>query len=593
MKKLLSILVSATLVVSAPLTVISCKDDEASNSYDYDQVLNSFIAEVTNVFQSQITKAFKPYLIMDENQLEKETGYTIKTLINGKDDLNRPQSKFFKDTAEMIMKIIPVQDINEELQRTVASNPNYNPVLVDKSTPLKNGIKVSRISLVEKGANITVIITITTDIVYKERNKEKATRPVSTLQQVNIFGKEDVAQTAKAIEQKYYDLLNVKYANQFYYESDSGNLDINSLAIRNSTDIKNDLKTKLLELSGQTSAIIDSNELNLEVNANTFIEASRFASSSPINEVDDSEGRRALMAALRNEKTDSVKNFLSGITGNNNKWIVNEIIDDEYSKQMNLAIEKDPTISEAINQYNLQANFEKNSFLKTVLKVQSSEFKIDMVADTTTIALMGLKLKGVQYKLDGAAFDFPDQVIVFRQKTSFSNTLALYNEFMTSAFKFQSKIVGLENTKLVDNPFETFSIEWPKHWDKSGSSETQFFLEGDRADNILEANEDANKINQKLKMTSLFKSNQTKKTETYMYVNDRGYLITYDGPGHRTNESALRTYFYSSSKKEWNTVSFTFNKRSSRDSFSVPDIPGSKWKEFFSDKKSAWKFKGF
>ncbi|AXK51740.1 lipoprotein [Spiroplasma alleghenense] len=592
MKKLLSILASTSLIVSAPLAVISCKDTGKKNEFDYDQVLNEFISEVSTIFQSQVSKAFKKYSMLDEKDLEEETGYTVKLLKENKDDLKRPQSKFYKDTAELVMTIIPVDLINEELRLTVSQNLNYNPVLVDKNTPLKNGIQITKFDLIEKGDNVTLLSTVSADVVYKEKNNEKSVRTISSVQQINIFGKEDIAVTAKAIEEKYSLALNDKLANSMIFESDKGNLDNTARTISQSTEVILDLKQKITdELAGQTSALIVTDKLALEINDKLFVDSSRFETKTVFDENEDTAARQALMSALRRETPTAVDDFLKGIRGNGSAWIQHVIPDDSYSEEMKKAIESDPTISEAINQYNLKSNFIQNRQLQTILKVQNSNFALDMKKDKLTIALLGFKVKGVQFSLDGYNFDFPDNTIVYRQQTTFENTLSLYDEFMKDAFLTQSSFVGLENTSLISNPFEVHQLEWPVSWTKTNTVDMELFLEGSRTDELIRANYRAVANAQPLDLTTVFRSNTTRKCENYMYVNENGYLITYEGVKAKTNESALRTYFFSSGASNWNKVSFTFNKRSSRNTFSVPDLSGNQRKQFFADKQSSWKFK--
>ncbi|WP_338972174.1 lipoprotein [Spiroplasma endosymbiont of Panorpa germanica] len=599
MKKLLSILASSSLVGTTTLAVVACKTQEEiiPNDFDFEKTLNEFLSEVTSIFKTAIYEAFYPYAWMEEENLP--ANITIEELINNREALNDHNSDYYKNVSAEIFKIIPTKDINNEIVRSTVNNINYNSVIVDNSTPLKSGIDIEKIELYEKGDNLTVGISIATQITYKDSTGQKGYRPVTTMVSINIFKKPEVVEKAIDISEEFNKSFNKLHVNDFVFNSSKGNLENTTAKLNEGKyPVNADIKKYLVELSdANPKAEINNMGLKWSVDTSTIIDASRFATASNLYNY---KGRlnNALLAhkGLEDPWIDYLDQVKSDTSGSN--WlvpIIAEGINDQYIEDMEYEIQAKNNISRSINQYNLAYNFDNSTTIQNFVSAQDSDLKLDMVKDANTIAMFGLTFKGVTFKLDGDTYDFLDQTIFYRQRTTFNNTKELYEKFIEDSFEFQSQFLGLRNKESVENlGNKNFYIKIEEKYREENytGTSTMYLNARDKFKYLVRVNENANNYLEELELTPVLINSNEKGSPMYYNYGDtkKNYwgpsekdavrtLFIHNGGKTKINDICLKTYFFSSGVTNPSKLSYWVQQKGSRKNGEVK-IKEKDWKKY-------------
>ncbi|AXK51755.1 lipoprotein [Spiroplasma alleghenense] len=599
MKKLLSILGATSLVVSAPLSVVACKkkvNPNIGDEFDYSQLINDFVQEVTVIIETQIQAAFYDYRWMSDEQISLYD-LSIQEIIENREDFNNPQSDFYKKIEKLIIQVIPIQKINDEIAVLIAENINYNPILIDKRSPLKDGIVIDSFKLeIKNEKNISLTTEFLSSVWFKNKQGENDFNNVKSKTTITVFEEEELVDWAKKLEENYLEMINVISANDFVFRSDKGNLENTAQAIPDNSQIINDIKSKISSMEFGTKYISD--RLKLNVNQDCIIDASRFSNGSfGDHQQSPSRNYEILMKAYKGSEKDEQK-ILKEIKKKGSLPIENFFIDpviDKYYLEMILATNLNPNeISENINQYNLTSNYLKNKILSKIVKSQNSKFEINLKNDNNTIALFGTEVSGVEFELEGENYQLIDQTIVLKQITTKKNTFELFSDFVEDAYHWEKEFVSMNS----DPDDATFNLIMPKSWNKLEIIGKQLSYP-EYCDELLQANEKANLWLENFDLTPkitkrVVETSDSKWVEPpFMYINKEGYLFIYDKPisGQGLETNILRVFFYSSGKKTSKTNynwGYHIHKTSSRSPEQTENLD-----EFFTNRISLMKFKNF
>ncbi|AXK51745.1 hypothetical protein [Spiroplasma alleghenense] len=512
MKKLLSILAASSLIITMPLAVVSCKKPDVAERFDYSNLINTFVAETIVIFQTEIYEAFKPWNNISEKQLPETM--TLEEIIAHEDDFNDHSSIYYKKVSNEIYKIINIGEINKSINKEITSNINYQPILIDKASPLKNGITIENISPVVKGKNCTLNIEMSADIFYKDSNGNNDFQKTTTFAFINIFESPDILGAAKLIGDRYNDIINGTQANDYSFIGDKGDLDNTAEDLQKNSDVLSFVSKKIAaisteDISSSLNPSIVYNETKVNVNKTSFSDAGRFesifgnqnASITPFTQY------KTALKALSGDRA-SEELFLSNIKTNNpeKSWLFSHVsaFNDQYTENAVAASKRDPSIALAINPYNLDYNFANDgSAIKWALERQGSKFALNMENDKKTIALFGVDVSGAAYYLEGQKYDLPEQKIVYRQVTSYSSTSDLYKKFIDDAYQYQKAFVGLKGRALDENPqyqhFYLKKIEGIFSWELYKELNWEQYGE-----DLMAANPEANEYSKDLQFTSMF-----------------------------------------------------------------------------------------
>ncbi|WP_338971959.1 hypothetical protein [Spiroplasma endosymbiont of Panorpa germanica] len=574
MKKLFSILATSSLVVSAPLTVISCKKEEITETIDYNYLINEFVAETAIIFQSQIYESFIPWNWMSDKNLPPSL--SMDEIRENADDLEDQSSSFYKKVSNLIYSIIPSNEINKNLSENLASDIKYSPIVIDKGTPLKNGIKIKSLQGESKGRNFTLFIEISTDIFYLDSSGLRTSQNIETFTSINILEVPNVLEAGKKINERFNDILyGADHANEYSFESDKGNLENTSNRLEKEGIVSKEVMGLINKIDLQTG--IDKilnpemvvNNLKTKVNPNTVLDASRFATKSRrdalLGDIDDEiehyrwvmkgmSGNKALQEEYFNEINSDTFRKSALFTDWN---VANE--NDKYEEELLKAVEQDPSISKSINPYNLEYNYD-NSALKSALTSYRSLFELEMRSDKRTIALFGANITEVGFKLDDEYYDLPNGMVCYRQKTTFSTTKDLYNAYMEAAYYYQRNLFGLEGKSISEDREEVlytqYYLELPLSSPQFWVSTEQVFTD-EISNQILTGNENANYYAEKFDLTSKWVApGMLFGPDRFLYSRYTQQLQLLVAPNTRWNFFWVETYFFSSGLKRQNKPKF-------------------------------------
>ncbi|AXK51739.1 hypothetical protein [Spiroplasma alleghenense] len=603
MKKLLSILAVASLTAVSPLSVVSCKKEtkeEIIDEFDYIKLFNNFIADVTTIYEATIFESFMPYSWITKDELP--SGITINDLLINKDQLKNPQSDFFKKVSKEIYKIVPVNQVNRNLIRDVSNNINYSPILIDNETPLKNGINVDSIDVYEKGDNLTLGVKLSAAVYFKDEAGNKTQQQIFTITSINIFAERDAAQAAKEISEIYFQTLNGTYANDYSFESDSGDLEKTIDELNKKQSIVTDAQAKvdamdLKDVDMRLKPSVSSSGVKIAVNSGITTDSSSYASFSNLGQYSD-RGLTVNKSLAGNETSYELymRNIKNESTGD---WLTPVLGTDADTLEMVAAAEADSKMSLSINQYNLNHNLKENVSFQTMIESQNSKFKIDFEKDKKSIALFGIKVSGATFFLTDKnnveqEYDLPTQTIFYKQNTTYDNTKSLYEDFIESAFNYQKAFLGLEGTVINEEQIDrqAYYISLPESY-KSNISYGSLTYFRYLSEIIATSNQEANSLENKFNMTTaLVGIEDNKVPKFYMMISSKpDDLHLLNGYNEKTNQNVLKTYFFSSGLTNKNKFSYYFDQPADRQYIETGKNESELNLQIYAFNKCLWKIK--
>ncbi|AXK51434.1 hypothetical protein [Spiroplasma alleghenense] len=561
MKKILKILAATSMIVVAPLNVISCKSEpEIIDEYDYTTTINSFIEETNSIFKISIWEAFLPYTWISEEE-GIPGGFSIQDLLTHESDFQDKDSLYFKLVSEQVYKVLPTAEISSKLIDNVTNNVNYKPVLLDSGTPLKDGIEIESIKLYQKGENLSVFFGFESQVYFKDRLGKKSSQKITANTTVNIFAKKSGAQKAQLISDDYDKLVNKTNANKYSLISDNGRQDEVAETIKKDEDFKTQLKADVETLKNNNSNIeeIYYSDMELKVSRNSIINASRYKTESLIGEFD--ERVETLNKALTGDETARETFLRNAINDETGDWI-RPIIDSHYEKKvLDEAIAKDPNISRSVNQYNLSNNLEENLTIKNYLESQKSDFKIDENLDNLTIGIYGIQVSDIYFKIEGQFYELPKKIIFVRQKTSFPNTKKLYEDFIETSLTYQRKFYNLDRFPYNEDYInQSYWLRLPK--------DEKYFIMGNkhpvdevRYSLIMNNNPEAVELLEEKGYNSEFVNNESLRIPKSLQYEVHNFspvakIHFLEKIGKFTNDASLRVYLFSFANTMSGTTSF-------------------------------------
>ncbi|AXK51433.1 hypothetical protein [Spiroplasma alleghenense] len=561
MKKILKILAATSMIVVAPLNVISCKSEpEIIDEYDYASTINSFIEETSSLFKISIWESFLPYTWISEEE-GIPGGFSIQDLLTHESDFQNKDSLYFKVVSEQVYKVLPTSEINSKLIENVTNNVNYKPVLLDSGTPLKDGIEIESIKLYQKGENLSVFFGFESQVYFKDRLGKKSSQKITANTTVNIFAKKSGAQKAQLISDDYDKLVNKTNANKYSLISDNGRQDEVAETIKKDEDFKTQLKADVETLKNNNSNIeeIYYSDMELKVSRNSIINASRYKTESLIGEFDERvETLNKALTGDENAREIFLRNATNDETGD---WI-KPIIDNPFEKKvLDEAIGKDPNISRSVNQYNLANNLEENLIIKSYLDSQKSDFAIDENLDNLTIGIYGVQVSDINFKIEGQFYELPKKIIFVRQKTSFPNTKKLYEDFIETSLTYQSKFYNLDRYQYEEDFInQSYWLRLPKVQEYFPLG-VKLPVDDVRYSFIMNNNPKAVELLEEKGYNSEFVNNESLKTPKSFQCERKSFTTEIrihflESVGKFTNDASLRIYLFSYGNTMSGTTSF-------------------------------------
>ncbi|AXK51748.1 hypothetical protein [Spiroplasma alleghenense] len=548
MKKLLTILATATMVVASPLSVIACgkKMPPVADEFDFAKLINDFIANVTTIFKSDIAQKFDEYKFVMQDVLPTELDLQI--IKNAQEEFDNHDGKVYEETKAWISDLIPRDIINKSIKDDVLSNINYNSILIDKNSPLKSGIEVEEVALKVQSSAITFNIKISSAIYLKDESEEKIIEPISTFVDINIFDEEEILQKAQEVNDEFHDLINKKIANQITFLSDSGNTNQNAIDITEDDQIINFLKSEAKSLQTADVKIIDQS-MKLKTVQNALVHAGTGVYYNSFMDNNNKEPYNTFISALKGNK-EAEKTLLENISGNNGEWLTIE--EDETIEELSeatQAIENGAKISLGLNQYALHYNFSISTILEKLKSSSGSQFEVDKEKDANMISVYGYYLNGLKFSLADSEFAFSDGTIFVKQEISNLNTLDYYNDFIKDSWNFQKNFLSISWDDSKPDEY-LFNLQAAQNWKKEELAGKLFNYSSFPWAELVKANSKANVHNQRFNFSPIIAARNGTNwitLQTNVYISDDFDIFIWNnnnGKGAGINISTLFTSMF-------------------------------------------------
>ncbi|WP_338972103.1 hypothetical protein [Spiroplasma endosymbiont of Panorpa germanica] len=559
MKKLISMLAATSLVVTAPLSVVACKSKvNLRDNFDYTQLISNFLSLCELIFIEQMSDDLGEYFFIDTTQAQNmdidfdslwdlvslENGDTLK-LSNSSEEFTNLQSFFTRETN--------YDKLRAEASKQIVSDINYKPILNDGRNPFSWKINLEEVTLIQKSDQddsdkvLSINYKLSTKIEYLNSRQDVEYQTVYFDSSMTIFTDRDVSDTFNELSDITKEkITSDKYSNRYEFESNNSNLDETFANIKNSSNFSaifdSEIKADILEeLDSTEEFIFDSSDIKFESSRDwrRFIDPTRAVGSV-------------------------------GGTWNYSKWslLVKDAFtkDEEYlqaavdqaedesaltSPSQNLLnyLKTDADSSQHLNAFTLFDNYLNDFTSQTLrLKVSNNNINLDTDLDSTdegklanqrrTIGFIGTDIKNIKvtYKpLYGSAIELelPEQFIVNRQLTTFSNTKDLFKQHVRANLLFEKEMFGF-NKEQSDIPTEDygdiFKLTKPNGFEED-------FVPGEKY-NFKEIfnmifEETLEKVNVETKKEGWTASDYIAGyyfvfEPSYFKINDQGYLFLYD-----------------------------------------------------------------
>ncbi|WP_338972160.1 hypothetical protein [Spiroplasma endosymbiont of Panorpa germanica] len=546
MKKLLAILATTTFVISAPLSVIACgkKIIPEKDQFDYNRLINEYLAAVNSIFSSEIAAAFEGYQFVSDEDLPKSI--TFEQIQVNQDQFKEKSGPVYEEFLSWVKSVIPTDKINKAIIEDLNSDVNYNPILVDKGTSLKNGIQVNSINVIDKEFALTFDIEIIAGVTMKMENEETRVETISTNSIVNIFDEKALADKAKEAQTEYTDIINNKIANKIEFESDSGDLDKNQYEIDQSSKIMDFVK-KSIKFSNTEIELIDT-DMKLETVKNLYQHGGTAMSWNDSFSVKTNNlAYQTFIKALKGEE-EATETLMKNIQGNDAEWRRTESFLFDELALAEEAIKNGEPAARALNHWGLKYNIRNNGILDRLIGTSKSSFEINLENDKKAIVVFPAEIKGLQFKFNEKHFDLPVQNLFVKQVITYEDTLSYYNDFIKSGFEFNKAFLSIGESEKGN---DIFNLTAPTTWSSRDFVNKTFKWADFPFDELMFANEEANKWNSKFNAkaefvyaSSLFYFSSPK----YIYVRDDGQIFTWvigsDKKGLALNKVGLITSIF-------------------------------------------------
>ncbi|AHI53799.1 hypothetical protein SSABA_v1c03900 [Spiroplasma sabaudiense Ar-1343] len=459
MKKLLTILATSSLIVSAPLSVVACKrtnnKPSVGGEFDFEVAKREALSLISTITSSHLRSDLSKYYFIDEQEepnlgLEFLSFQTLQGLLGQSNSLEITLgSETYNQISEDIEGFVDWNRITKEVYREISSDINLATVLYQQENPLQNFFTLEKVKLtLLNDEAIRLAYQINIPVTLRDISYNKEITHITHNFEMNFIRTPDLAAQLTAINQQVQaKLAGADFANQFEFISDSGDALKTaqfSQTNSNSNEVFNQLLTTL-EPIGDNLAI-DASKITLS--SQSLAASITDRSSGWVGLLDWSQNSDVRVTQLKDyfiRNQISAEELAKIIAKNNSGYIA-------VSSPPGFPTIVDPTTSHSISVYGTLHGINRSTELKILLNQTGSQFKIDSTnsAEKRVIGVFGMKVNNffVNYRNPS----FPDKVIPFalpesyiftRQKTSFTNTQELYNDFIKVSLEFNKQLYNL------------------------------------------------------------------------------------------------------------------------------------------------------
>ncbi|AHI53798.1 hypothetical protein SSABA_v1c03890 [Spiroplasma sabaudiense Ar-1343] len=475
MKKLLTILATSSLAVSAPLSVVACnnnKKPDTTDEFDFEVAKRDALSLISTITSSYLNTNLSKYYFIDEED-EPNLGFEFLSFQNldeliatngGTGDVNISEgSEAYKGLSEDIQSIIEWNTISREVNTAISSDINLAGVLYEKQNPLQNfyDIRNAKLSLLDEGA-IKLSYQISTPVTLRDQAFEKEITHIASNFEMNFIRIPDLATELSELSDKIQtELASSQFANKFEFISDSGDaLKTAQFSQTNSNvgEVFNELLTNLPSIDNNLTTDVSQLTISSQYLANNVTDStSGYIGTHEWSNDSDSRVTNIKDYFIRNKIS---SDELSKIIAANYSGYVKE------SQPKDFPNTGDTTSSIAMSVYRTLYSMSISARFKNMLAQTGSQFEIDANdnEEKRVVGVFGMKVNNLFVNYQNP--NFPDKTISFalpenyvfsRQKTSFANTQDLFNDFIKVSLEFNKQLYNFED----DNEDYIFKLNLP------------------------------------------------------------------------------------------------------------------------------------
>ncbi|AXK50942.1 hypothetical protein [Spiroplasma alleghenense] len=568
MKKLLSILATTTLVISAPLSVIACGKTrpEVNDEFDYQKLLNEFLMTATNIFNQNLQDDFSDIYFLSKSDAEdqflefnfEEAWESLSDSGNKEYKLPKDHPEFFKISSILKSKA-DIQKIRAEAQKEILQNVNYKAILKDGKNPFTSNIEVEEITLVEKYSDkdqriLGIEYNLSTVLEHLDAKQNFQISTINYKSSITIFEDIDTAEIFKQGAEKTDEIITSdKYSNSFNFFSNNGNEEAIN---KNISQLSNFKELFEEEIKGDIKKELDNEKIDFETNN------IKFTTNKGWNCITDqtSSGGTNYYFSQKTEWANKVKKALR-LGGDeidtlaNNNSLYNPA---DVSKELVEYLKTDTESSKYINTFNLWHRYHKAFVIKLEQKVKNKKINLKEEMNTSfqrrLIGLHGYQVGGINLVYtpnfgNQISLELPEQFIVNKQYTTFDNTQELYNEWLRVNFLFQREFLGFtqKDSSISEEDYDyTYEFKKPKEFDVEivpGESYKLSDFFKPIYEQTFEKIKNSNLANGVDKPEDYINSLNFFHRPGYFKVNKEGYIFMFENDGNLIEINSVMTYW--------------------------------------------------
>ncbi|WP_338972172.1 hypothetical protein [Spiroplasma endosymbiont of Panorpa germanica] len=277
MRKILLVLSSISILIATPLTVVACKDKAVTDNkeYDYFGARAQMLSEITNIVNTGLEQDLNKYYFMSKQSqdLEKFQYINFNKII---DKINNQDGELeiassdpdFSSFSDELKTLVRWETITNSVQKNVANNINYRPMIVSGRNLLTSNYSFKSISIssTNSGSIAGLNFEINWPVNILDVNGKNSFHDINYVSRISIFSDENEYVSISNLNESITSAVkSSQVGNNFSFISNSGDLFENIRRLKN-----NEVGTKLNKFFQDSVLESASNLKDVKFNYNSF-----------------------------------------------------------------------------------------------------------------------------------------------------------------------------------------------------------------------------------------------------------------------------------------------------------------------------------
>ncbi|WP_338972163.1 lipoprotein [Spiroplasma endosymbiont of Panorpa germanica] len=561
MKKLLSILASASLIISAPVNLVACggtKRPDIKDEYDYEKIFNELMEVANNIFASSLQTEFDYlyFLTLDKAEeiwgkafdFEKLCGYVATqdryVLKSDKD------SEFLKQIDNFIQEKKTINKIKQEAETQIIGNVNFKVLLNQNKNPFSSPLILEKVEIVSKSRTqddrvVAIEYTLATNLELVDATGSVYYERITYTASSTIFETDEVADALNEITHKYQNILaDDKYSSRFTFENNDG--EENNYTKNKSnflgfeTIFEKEVSPELLKgINNPERYKISTKDAKYSASDVVSFETETVWTSRTFSWDKESDYRVKNIKAALKEGGQKLDDLVEQMAGENFDSSYHSQYIDRTPKSF---LKQYPDSSAYINSWNIfdtLNNGQSKQNLRDTLKTKGINFKtnLDTIEQRRVIKILPTYVNNIKINYHFAQtnedleFNLPRTFFMNKQLTTKSGTLEMHKEYVKANLLFQRELYGYARKDTISSTRDldyTLQIKRPKSYTQEIEPGKLYpFIEFIELA-IQEAIEKATARYPEIKFSDYINGYAFSPGINYFKINRAGYLFLYD-----------------------------------------------------------------